>query len=172
MGFREDDAWQRMKRDEILVPYFYANIADRWFLIDGNDLLSKYSQKRLGIDTILLRGGKLTSVEEKIVRWPEEKGEPYSAFFLETASRTVPVREPGWMRYCQADRFIYCFEMEDRRRLDCYWINFPELREWFTFNEEEFPLGSNNVRGQMSEGRLVDIGLVYNQVQTYRCILP
>jgi hypothetical protein len=140
--FVSDDMWQRGMRDRILAPGFYESyaVAGRYVFIDKGKLASQL-QRQYAVDTILQgRNGAAVCVEEKIVRWPKYRTEPYSAFALETRSCTVPGREKdGWMKYGEADYLLYCFANKSETALDCYLIDFPALKEWFWPRHESWP---------------------------------
>lgn len=168
--FERDNEWQRQQRDQILAPQFYGKHAQggRYVFVDKGRLALTL-QKRFAVDTIFQgKSGAAVCVEEKIVRWP---GYAYTAFCLETHSCTTPVHESdGWMRYAEADYLLYCFQTE-AGGLDCYLIDFPELRRWFTPREESFPtFGPLNTLNR-SMGRKVPIAPVREAVRTWRLAL-
>jgi len=134
--FTPDDDWQRHMRDTVLVPGFYAS--RRFVCLDGDGLASDL-QKKYHVDTIVEgKDGTAQFIEEKIVRWPVDKGRSHTAFALETDSCTIPGSESeGWMRTSRADFLLYCFETEDHG-LDCCLIPFPRLQAWFWPRSEGF----------------------------------
>jgi len=131
--FVRDDTWQRGMRDKILAPSFYGSYATagRYVFIDKGRLASRF-QREYAVDTIVQgKNGQAVCIEEKIVRWPRAD-RPHRAFTFETHSCTVPGREKdGWMRYGEADYLLYCFSNKDQTALDCYLIDFDELKKWF-----------------------------------------
>lgn len=172
--FASDDAWQRDMRDRILVPGFYevrALHGHRYVFMDKGRC-ARLLQKRLAVDTVMqTRANGTVCIEEKIVRWPEKKGEPHTAFFLETESCTVPGYEsPGWMTYAEADYLLYCFEQQDGG-LDCYLIDFPKLRKWFWERDTTFPYSRQPEKNQTA-GRVVPIKVVRAAVPTWRVKIP
>src|SRR4029079_10957495 len=122
--FDQDNAWQRRMRDAILVPHLYEKH------YGGNYELLRHDDERAkgGADTIA--NGK--RIDEKIVRWPKDREEAYTAFALEVRSCTTEGRERlGWMSTNDVDLLLYCFADRAEKSLDCYVINFPKLKEWF-----------------------------------------
>ena len=168
--FERDDKWQREMRDMILGPRFYGKFAveGRYVFIDKGRLAS-ILQKRYAVDTIVQgKQGNAWCIEEKIVRWPEQRGEPYTAFCLETESCTVAGFESdGWMRYGQADFLLYCFQTEKRVELDCHLLNFPALKEWFWPREQEFNKFKMRDTLNKTAGRLVDIFAVPEDIKVW-----
>jgi hypothetical protein len=136
--FERDNAWQRKVRDLVLAPGFYGSYAQegRYVFVDKGRLSTKL-QREYAVDTIVQgKDGAALCIEEKIVRWPA-KGEPYTAYTLETDSCTVPGREKdGWMKYAQADFLLYAFQWPDR--LVVHLIDFPKLQAWFWPKAESF----------------------------------
>lgn len=140
--FWRDDMWQRTIRDRLLAPGFYGSYAldGRYVFIDKGKLATRM-QREFAVDTIVQgKNGTAVCIEEKIVRWPKCRDEPYSAFTLETRSCTVVGREKdGWMKYGQADYLLYCFANKLENALHCYLIDFPALKEWFWPIHEQWP---------------------------------
>jgi hypothetical protein len=136
-------------RDAILVPQLY----ERFY--KGNYELLRHDDPRAekGADTIAC--GEL--IDEKIVRWPE-RNEPYTAFALEVRSCTVEGRERlGWMSTNEVDYLLYCFSDRLCECLDCYLIDFPQLREWFFLEgEDAWPL-TRTTQINQTECRVVPI---------------
>lgn len=168
--FRTDDLWQKSVRDEVLVPGFYGKYATdgRYVMIDKGNLASQI-QRDFAVDTIAQgRDGSAVCIEEKIVRW---KGRPYTAFFLETKSCTVPGREKtGWMFYGRADFLLYCFHQEDGG-LDAWLIDFPKLQKWFWPIADTFPASRMSDKNR-TEGRVVPIDGVSGGVPTKHYTIP
>jgi hypothetical protein len=165
--FQRDDEWQRQQRDAILCPNFYKKYAtDGRYVVIDKGALATILQKRYAVDTIIQgKNGSAIFIEEKIVRWP---GYPYSKFFLETKSCTVPGHEsPGWMFYGQADYLLYCFQC-DNDDLDCWLVDFPKLHEWFWPRENTFLYSQLQNTINKTAGRLVPVKDVHRSVPAYR----
>ena len=164
--FASDDAFQRAKRDELLLPGFYGEYAceGRYVVVDKGRLATLL-QQRYAIDTwVQGRDGTCIAIEEKIVRW---KGYRYHSFFFETRSCTVPGFESdGWMVYGKADYLLYCFTQADGG-LECWLIEFPALQAWFWPRVEQFKLHVMDEKNR-SEGRLVPTMMVHRAVRTWR----
>lgn len=167
--FERDDKWQRQMRDKILAPGFYRSYATngRYVFIDKGRLAS-ILQKRYAVDTIVQgRAGSAVCIEEKIVRWP---GYRYRDICLETHSCTKPGHEsPGWMEYGEADYLLYCFAQENDD-LECYLINFPELKTWF--KPANFPTFGPLKTLNASMGRKVPVALIRQKIPTWRRYVP
>jgi len=147
--FLSDDKFQRAKRDTILVPFLYDRYFwERYRLLDG-----EWDYQSRGIDTLIFNGtGAPTHIEEKIVR------EKHTAFALETKSCTVEGYEkPGWMFYGEADRMLFCFTVP--KGLDCWWIDFPALQQWFWPQEKNFATFQMKTRNRTA-GRVVPIDAI------------
>lgn len=122
-----------VRRYRYLLDVFY-----RWYCYDGRFVhidqspFSQYIQQGLKTDTVIQKTAQVSvGIEEKVVSWPEGKGKPHTAFFLETRSCTNPGYEsPGWMEDCQADLLLYAFEIKDLG-LVIYLLDFPALKRWF-----------------------------------------
>jgi hypothetical protein len=166
--FERDNAWQRSVRDAVLAPGFYGVYAfdGRYVFIDKGRL-AETLQRRYAVDTIVqTRNGDAVCIEEKIVRWPK-RGQPYSAFCLETHSCTKPGFEsPGWMEYGQADYLLYCFQQDDGD-LDCHLIDFPKLQAWFAPRVEAYPTFGPLDTLNRSMGRTVPIRDVHRSVPAW-----
>lgn len=126
-------------RDRFLGPYFYQKYAleGRYVFVEKS-ACSTLLQKQLAVDTLVQspRGGSLC-IEEKIEQWP---GYWRKNFALETASCTLPGKErPGWMQYAQADYLLYAFAYPGNQGLRVYFIDFPQLREWFWHLPVRYP---------------------------------
>jgi hypothetical protein len=162
--FDRDYAWQLEQRDTILAPHFYGRYAldGRYVTIDKGRLGS-ILQKRFAVDTVVQgrkNGGASIFIEEKIVRWPKERDEPYTSFCFETKSCTVPGRESdGWMVYGQSDCLDYAFQMKNGD-LDNWLLNFPKTQEWFWPREKEFSPFLMKDTINKSAGRVVPIQMV------------
>jgi hypothetical protein len=164
--FSTDDEWQRAKRDAVLVPHFY-----RRFFWMRYQFVSDLDVQKSGVDTLIFGSGDPVKVDEKIVRWPEKKNEPHTAFALETISCTVSGREKmGWMFYSEADRLLYCFDTP--KFLDCWWLDFKCLCEWFWPREQNFPPFLMKHTINKTRGRVVDIGAVVRDVPAQNFQLP
>lgn len=128
--FVRDDRWQRIKRDNLLQPY-YRNICEdgRFVFLDKGKLADRI-QREEAIDTILqLRNNGVLGIEEKLVRWP---GYKYLSYTFETKSCTVEGREKqGWMYYSTCDYLLYGFVQEDNASIVAHLIPFPKLKAWF-----------------------------------------
>jgi hypothetical protein len=135
--FRRDDQWQKKMRDEFLIPYYRHNYRGFALLEEGR--FAEMLQKS-GCDTLVWDDSfQPIAVEEKIVRCPQGR-DPYTAICLETESCTTPgyIRR-GWMWYSKADVLLYCMHQHDDT-LDCLWIDFPKLHEWFWPLVKYFPV--------------------------------
>ncbi len=168
--FVHDNKRQKQLRDEILVPHIYKmqTIGSQFVLLDTGRLAPRLQQE-LGIDTIVqtLDGG-VVAVEEKI----DWQGYETRNFALETKSCTKQGHESdGWMLYSEADYLLYSF-VTPEQGLECYLIDFPELKKWFWPIHEQFnifgPLPTMN--GTM--GRLVPVATVCINVPTWQMFLP
>lgn len=172
--FERDNTWQRGLRDAILAPHFYGKYAvdGRYVCIDKGKLATCL-QKQFAVDTIMQgRDGAAVCIEEKIVRWPAARNEPYTAFTLETMSCTVDGREsPGWMKYGRADYLLYCFADSSDTRLQCYLMDFRKLQDWFWPIADTFP---KTVTKQINktECRVVQIHAVLASVPTWVRAFP
>ena len=154
--FRQDDSYQRAKRDALLKPFYAEHSAEGRFVFLDKGQLADVLQREMAVDTILQgRGGHAFAIEEKIVRW---KGRKYTAFTLETWTCTVPGRErKGWMYYGKCDILLYCFTQADGS-LEAYAIPFPALKTWF-FEQDRFERYPTTVTEQINrtECRVVPI---------------
>jgi hypothetical protein len=172
--FERDDRWQKEMRDRILGPYFYGKYAfdGRYVFIDKGQLAS-IIQKRYAVDTIVQgRHGTAWCIEEKIVRWPQDRDAPYTAFCLETNSCTVPGHESdGWMKYGQADLLLYCFQTKNLDELDCHLLAFGKLQKWFWPVAETFNKFKMRDTLNRTEGRLVDIDAIPKKIAIWRGIV-
>jgi len=137
---------------------------------------STYIQQGLKTDTVIQKEAQVSyGIEEKVVSWPEEKGKPHTAFFLETRSCTNPGHEsPGWMEDCQADKLLYAFEIKDLG-LVVYLLDFSHLKRWFW--QQYLPQISHPDYGRVvmadenrTEGWVVEIATVVNHTPT-ECFL-
>jgi len=144
-------------RDAILVPQLYEKH------YKGNYELLRYDDERAkgGADTIA--NGK--RIDEKIVRWPKDREEEYTAFALELRSCTTDGHERlGWMSTNDVDLLLYCFSDRAEQSLDCYVINFPKLKEWFfSVGEEAWPV-TRTTQINKTECRVVPISDVRKNV--------
>ena len=180
--FLTDDRWQRIKRDEILVPEFYEkhlteimahwglNLSGRYCLVDKGSVGFRefWRLQKKGVDTIVYTADdEPVFIEEKIVKWPLNN-KRHTAFALETQSCTVPgLEKPGWMEYCEANILLYCFEMEDRERLEGHCIDFPALKAWFWEQYSTFYRHRMKEHNK-TETRLVPISQVKKNIKKYQ----
>ena len=168
--FNKDYKWQMGVRDAFLVPYFYEEyITDGRYVLLDKGRFSTILQKRYDVDTVVQgKNGEAIFIEEKIVRWPEKKGIPHTAFALETHSCTIPDHEsPGWMEYGQADYLFYCYMQKDQKSLICYLIDFKRLQDWFWPIHEKFNVFQMDRRNK-TLGRLVPIADVRKHVRCHK----
>ncbi|WP_166294358.1 hypothetical protein [Bradyrhizobium sp. 2S1] len=163
--FRRDDKWQRQMRDEYLVPFYRRSYSGFLLLDDGR--FSRQQQEG-GIDTLLWRADRIPiSVEEKIVRCRPRR-DPYDAISLETDSCTAPgFMRSGWMWYARCDVLLYCLHQRDGS-LDCLWIDFPKLHEWFWPRVKEFAPTRMDDTINKTECRVVPIEVITAAVQVNR----
>ena len=170
-NFKNDDTWAKQKRDTILVPEYYEKYCKgRYLLIDESTVPTPvfwYLQRQAGIDTIISKDKRAIGIEEKIVRYPTYKGEPHTAYTLETRSCTVEGHErDGWMKTSRADFLLYCFETDDGS-LDCHSIKMSALQTWFwqclEGNWNMFPTHTMKNENK-SETKIVNIELVKKHV--------
>lgn len=171
--FLRDNEWQRSIRDRILAPRFYGTYATdgRYVFLDKGKFATAL-QRRFAVDTcVQSHDGRAVFIEEKIVRWPANRGRAYTDFCLETHSCTKEGGESdGWMLYGQADYLLYCFHHE-YDALDCYLIEFQKLKEWFWLREKSFPTFGPLKTLNASMGRLVPILEVTANVPSWRRLL-
>ena len=142
----------------------------------NNSSFSDYIQRALKTDTLIQKEAWVShGIDEKIVRWPEYKGKPHTAFFLETRSCTNEGHESdGWMLTGKADKLLYAFEIKDLG-LVAYLIDFPRLQTWFQEAYLPHLADSHKNRWVMreknrTEGVLVEIATVVSHVPT-ECFL-
>lgn len=135
--FQRQDQWQRQMRDEYLVPFYKRSFSGFVLLDDGR--FAK-QQQECGIDTLVWGTSRAPiSIEEKIVRCPPSGRDPYDAICLETDSCTAPgFMRSGWMWYAKCDVLLYCMHQRDDS-LDCLWLDFPQLHDWFWPRIKDFP---------------------------------
>lgn len=172
--FHRDDQWQREVRDRLLAPWYGHYSRDGRYVFIDKGKLATILQKRYAVDTIIqARTGSAICIEEKIVRWPEDRNRPYEAFALETKSCTTEGREaPGWMVYGEADYLLYCFAQNaEATSIIAYLIEFPALKAWFwpreNFYSQFGPLKTIN----RTVGRVVPIGDVVAEVRSRRYLI-
>jgi len=154
--FTRDDKWQREMRDAFLVP-FYRRYSGFIFLDEGR--FAKMMQQD-GCDTLVWLGQHSPiAIEEKIVRCPEDRP-PYTAICLETESCTTAGRiARGWMWYSKADVLLYCLHQQDDT-LECLWIKFPQLHQWFWPREKQFSLSVMTDTINKTASRIVPIDAI------------
>jgi hypothetical protein len=164
--FERDDAFQRRKRDELLVPYYRATYGG--FLLLDEGPFARQMQRR-GVDTLVwLDASEPIAIEEKIVRY---KGRKYECICLETESCTTPGHiARGWMWYSMADLLLYCLE-DAEGDLDCYAIDFPVLYRWFWPREKEFHLHVMPDTVNLTASRIVPIDLIEANVPVHHFYL-
>lgn len=163
--FTRDDQWQREMRNEYLVPFYKRRFNGFILLEDGR--FAK-QQQECGIDT-LVWGADLApiSIEEKIVRCPSGR-DPYDAICLETDSCTAPgFMRSGWMWYAKCDVLLYCMHQPDDS-LDCLWLDFPKLHEWFWPRHKAFPPTRMAETINRTECRVVPIADISAAMQVKR----
>ena len=162
--FASADARQRELRDAILVPLFYRpRFGDNWLFLEGS-----HPMQRKGIDTVVVHNARLFTIDEKIINWPAQRGEPYTAFALEMRSCTNEGYESdGWMVHSIADLLLYCFAVDEAETaLDCYLIDMPALKAWFRdAGPENFPFHRTDQINH-TECRIVAIDIVCAKVPT------
>jgi hypothetical protein len=145
----------------------------RYVFIDKSRF-STIVQRRLKTDTVIQKETDVSyGIEEKVVSWPEKKGKPHTAFFLETRSCTNPGHESsGWMETSCADYLLYAFEIKDVG-LDVYIFNFPRLQHWFrkhVFSNSRYRFHTMPDENR-TEGKLVPIADVVKYIPTERFLL-
>lgn len=131
--FAQDNDWQLNIRDRILYPFYKGKAHDGRFVFADKGSLADMLQREMAVDTIMQTGGNaITTIEEKIVRWP---GYEYKNYTLEIMSCTVPGREKlGWMHYAKCDILLYCFMQADGSAV-AHAIPFRKLWTWFFGND-------------------------------------
>jgi hypothetical protein len=167
--FHRDNGQQKVLRNKFLLPHFEKTFVARGggYLLLDDGRFSKMEQER-GIDTIgWTKDHPPLTIEEKIVNW---KGRVYDSICIETETCTVPgfVRA-GWAWYSIADRLLYCMETETGD-LDCLWIDFPKLHQWFWPIEKDFNLSVMPDKN-MTACRLVPITRIMESVPMKRFVL-
>jgi len=144
--FASDNAYQRGKRDSILVPYLYERYFHGLYRLCDHDRTLQLS----GVDTIISTMRQTVTIDEKIVR------KQHTALALETWSCAVPgYVKPGWMFNSDADRLLYCFAF-DEAMLDCWWFDMQKLIKWFWPIERTFKLFRRQERNKTA-GRVVPL---------------
>ncbi len=171
-NWKDAKEWAIAMRDTYLVQFYGKYSLNGRYVFIEKSACSDILQKRLAIDTIYTsaKTGGSICVEEKIVQWPGRY--PYDDFFLETKSFTVKGHESlGWMHYAKADYLLYAFEREDLSSLDVYFINFPELRDWFWKVYERYQICVMGNTFNHTEGRKVPIRDVVRSVKSTRYLV-
>ncbi|UPK03141.1 hypothetical protein [Bradyrhizobium sp. 170] len=163
--FIRDDKWQRPMRDAYLVPFYQRTYSGFLLLDDGR---FSRQQQETGIDTLVWRADRIPiAVEEKIVRAPDRR-DPYDAICLETDSCTSPgFMRSGWMWYARCDVLLYCMHQRDDS-LDCLWIDFPQLHDWFWPRVKDFPPTRMADTINRTECRVVPIADITAAVRLHR----
>ncbi len=155
--FTSDDEWQRLQRDTYLLA-LYREISHngQFVLLDGKSELARHLQRDWKADTLMQTRRGFISIDEKIVRPPEDTREDYTAFSLETHSCTVVGHESvGWMRNGKSDYLLYCF-VRHSGMMDAYWIPFAPLQEWFWPVHDRYATWTNS-KDNRSRCRIVPI---------------
>jgi hypothetical protein len=135
--FPRDNAWQWRIATRFLDP-LYERRGWRVLRYPGD-----HEQQRKHVDVLLTRGGEQHRIDEKILRGRRD-GLPAEKISYETMSCTIPGFEVlGWgardkenhctiLLICLADTPDLDEKSWSRvATLDCLWIPFPPLREWF-----------------------------------------
>jgi hypothetical protein len=165
--FQRDDKWQLAMRDAYLVPFYQRSYSG--FLLFDDGRFARHQQEA-AIDTLVWRADRIpVAIEEKIVRAPPpERTKPYDAICLETDSSTSPgFFRSGWMVHSRCDVLLYCLHWRDDS-LDCLWIDFPALHQWFWPREKNFPPHRMRDTINMSVTRVVPIVDIIAAVPVHR----
>lgn len=170
-NFMEDFFFGVKKYRHLLEIFYKQYCYDGRYVFIDKSRFSDIIQQKLKTDTVIQKEVDVSyGIEEKTVAWPEYKGKPHTAFFLETRSCTNPGREsPGWMVTCCADSLLYSFEIKDLG-LVSYIINFPALQKWFQRVKQNYPIHTMQSQNR-TEGRLVWIKDVIKHLPTTQCFL-
>lgn len=161
--FTQDNNWQLGIRNRVLYPFYKGKAHDGRFVFADKGSLADVLQRDMAIDTVMQTyGNAVTSIEEKIVRWP---GYEYKSYTLETMSCTVPGREKlGWIWYAKCDVLLYCFVQADGS-LIAHSIPFGRLKNWF-FGYAQFWKYRSTTTTQINKTKckIVPISDVWNNV--------
>ena len=163
----EDDRWQRAIKGRLLAPTFdamrLAGVIEDW-------RPTELSEQVLGDTFLKMIGGDVTSIEEKIVRWP---GYEYTAITLETMSCTVPGRErAGWMVTSRSRWLLHVRVSEDELSAYCDVISFRPLRNWFAEQDHKlWPLWESKQINR-THCRIVPLLEIREAVEAYQFSLP
>lgn len=175
-NFQENYAFGVEKYRHLLAVLYHHYCYEGRYVFVNQSAFSCLVQQELKTDTLIQKDAEVSNgVEEKMVRWPEYKQRPHTAFFLETRSCTNKGHESdGWMRTCKADLLLYAFEIKDLG-LVAYLMDFPQLQRWFWGTYlPHLPPGAEQrwiMRDKNhTEGILVAIAMVVSHVPT-ECFL-
>jgi hypothetical protein len=135
--FVRDEIWQRGIATRFLDPLYWRR---GWSVLRYP---GDHERQRKHVDVLLTRGPEEHRVDEKIIRGRRD-GLRAEKVSFETMSCTVPGREiPGWGARDEENLcsiLFVCFadipDLDERcwervENLDCLWIPFQPLREWF-----------------------------------------
>jgi len=169
MSFMRDDIFSKHK-DLLLKSFWQSKSYEGRYVIIG----SKFLQKTHGIDVILQATNDKTEVkiDTKHVRGS------YDNFYLEELSCPEHgtlgwiLKEDGWpdyIAYCFwktcSKCYSYCGKCtKELFPVDVYTIQFEPLRAWFLGNKDEFPLHENAYTINKTNGRLVPLKIIEQQV--------
>ena len=169
--FKRDDYWQSRIATMFLDPFYRSR---GWH---ANRYPSDHPMQRLHVDVTLSREGRTPHhIDEKIIRGRRD-GKRAEKVSLETWSCSVPGRKVrGWIAADEASKTTIlhvCFadtpdlapdSWAKVRRLDCIWIPFRPLREWFAGQDENQWELQDNEQSNHSLSRKVWIRQVFDAV--------
>lgn len=142
--FKRDDEWQQRLATRFLDPFYRKN---GWHI---TRYPSGHPMQRMHVDVTLTKNGEERRIDEKIMRGLR-KGGAAEKVNLETWSCSVPgIEKRGWCHPEEANRSTHLFAChaeevseispDSWKRvtfLDCIYIPFPPLRQWFWEQGEE-----------------------------------
>jgi hypothetical protein len=175
--FIRDDDWQHHLAVAVLDPFYRS----RGWQVERYP--GDHPMQRLHVDVTLGKADKRHRIDEKIIRGRRD-GRPATKISLETRSCSVPGRErPGWIAReepSEATVLLVCnSDVADLgpaawravTELDCVWIPFNPLREWFWQQGEEHWEAQDNGQANHSLSRKVPISEILRAIPGARRFL-